>query len=208
MMKESTRRRTLLAFLALLLSGGLLAAGLSGCGGPAGGSFDPSAESPAVYALMDGFEKGIEAYDVARMTGPLTGSFKLTLTEGGLSHDKTLVELTTELQADASNQAYWRSHYGYHLDLQFPGMVVTVMSETSGTAYTLFSVTEWADGLTPPIPATVTDRGTLSAQLAKVGGSWKIAALTISFNPLTRAALASGSATSNLPGNGFFRRPR
>lgn len=181
---------------------------LAGCTG-GGPSFDGAKEAAAVKAVIAGFEQGIEDYSMEGMTGCLTSGFVLTLVEGGRSYDKSYGTLLAELEADEDNQLRWRHDYGYKLDLQLNNLTVSVASATSARAFARFGVEERADGTTPKIDPRITDSGTIEWQFAKVGGNWKVTAMTITFDPhhALKAAGVRSAVPGELPGNPFFRRP-
>ncbi|MDI6872216.1 MAG: hypothetical protein QME79_12890 [Bacillota bacterium] len=181
---------------------------LAGCGGGGGSgpSFDPGVETAALEALVGSFEQGIEEYSLSGMTDGLSAAFLLTLREGALSYEKDLPTLRGELEADEENQLYWRQQYGYRLDLRLSDLTFSAPSATSASAACRFTVVEWAEETDPPVEQTITDQGAISWQFAKTGSSWRIAAMTITFEAPTLASARAARPAPALPGNPFFRR--
>lgn len=152
-----------------------------------------------IEGVIAGFRHGIEQYGVSSMTANLTDAFVLTLKEGSQQYSKTLSVLEEELQAEETNQLYWRSTYGYRLELGLGGGT-PLFNDRFATAHNAFTVAESATGIEP----IVTDTGTIDWQFVKMGDYWRVAAMTITFDTvMSSTAVASAGS---LPGSPFFKR--
>lgn len=152
-----------------------------------------------IEAIIGRFQFGIERYDIPSMTGDLSDAFILTLREGSLEYSKTLSALREELEADATDQSYWRNNYGYRLQLVLTGGN-PLFNDRYATARSGFTVIESSDGIDP----ITTDTGTIDWQFVKMGDYWRVAAMTITFN--TTASSAAMDKSFSFSGSPFFRR--
>lgn len=152
----------------------------------------------AIERIVNDFKFGVENYFIDDMTKYFSDAFVLTLKEGTLEYSKTFAVLKEELESEASDQSYWRSTYGYRLKLELSG-VSPLFNDRFASARTSFTVIESATGIDP----ITTDGGAIDWQFALMGGSWRVTAMTITFN--TAGATAAATPVS-LPGSPFFQR--
>lgn len=157
-------------------------------------------DKTAVEGVISGFKFGIERYNVVYMTRDLADAFVLTLKEGDLEYSKTLSVLFEELEAEETNQLYWRETYGYKLELALT-VGTPLFDDRFATAHSVFTVIESANGIGP----MVTDTGTIDWRFVRMGENyWRVTAMTITFDTATSGAAAASAGS--LPGSPFFGR--
>lgn len=179
----------------------------SGCGGSKG----YNQEKNQIAQALSGFEGAVEAYYVTGMLAVFddtdTSKKILTIQEGGSKFEKSYTTLEEELKDDADDQLAWRQPssvpggHGYQLDMRMGPYTYSGMSATGGFATQFFEVWETAEGFGEWLK---TDHGTITWELAKVTGEWKVVSMVIVFNPLTSVSSQSLSVKSvSVKNSGF-----
>lgn len=170
---------------------------ISGCGG-GGGSKGYGKEKNQIAQALSGFEGAVETYHVSNMLAVFddtdTSKKILTIQEGSSKFEKSYTTLEEELNDDEDDQLAWRQPssvpggHGYQLDMRMGPYTYSGMSSTGGFATQTFQVWETAEGFGEWFK---TDHGTITWELAKITGEWKVISMVIIFNPLTSASSQS-----------------
>ncbi len=159
-----------------------------------------------IIAVLDPFETAVESYDVEGMLSILDeNQFALTIEEAGFSYDKQFNLLSTELSADEVEQLQWRKSpqeggHGYTLDMVMGTFTLSKMSGNGGIATQVFEVYESAED--PLIPQLKTDAGTITWEMVRGTGEWKVVSMVISFEGTTVMA-GIANLTAKPSGFGF-----
>jgi hypothetical protein len=198
-------------FLLTLIASVLIA--VAGCGG-GGATVDSgggnTAVQTAIASALTGFNTAVDNYDVTGMLSYLAkgNGFQLTISEVGYSYTKTYEQLKKELNDVATDQLNWRKAppdgHGYQLNLILSSLQnFSNVTDTGGIASQTFVVKEMA--VDPPISWTQTDSGTITWQVAKIDGVWKVIAMTIAYNNNTNSMAVQSSSSPVLKfGFGHF----
>ncbi|HBE77230.1 MAG TPA: hypothetical protein DDW65_05545, partial [Firmicutes bacterium] len=165
-----------------------LVLGCGGGSGSSGGSDDKVVTNPEINNLLKDFTDSVDAYIVDDMLEHLddSASFTLTIHEGSYTDTKKYIRLKMELtENDEENvQQTWRESppdgNGYVLELILGTATSGNESPSGAVVKQTFEVYERA--VSPEIPRTKTDSGSIVWTLAQTTGEWKATAMVINYN--------------------------